>query len=98
MALGRKTGGRRAGQPNRRTQELVARLEALGVDPVVGLAQIANDPSASIDLRARVLIDLMQYVFPKRKALDVSAQAHQSVSIRIGIPAKVEPVLDSRSD
>ena len=98
MAIGRKTGGRVAGTPNKRTQELVSRLEALGVDPVLGLAEIAKDPMASIDLRARVLIDLMQYVWPKRKALDVSAESQQPISIRIGISNKGEPAIDSRGE
>jgi hypothetical protein len=90
MAHGRKTGGRVAGTPNRRTEELVSRLEALGVDPVTGLAMIANDPTASLDLRARVQMELLGYMYPKRKALDVSTPAQQAVSIRIGIPAKDE--------
>jgi len=90
MAHGRKTGGRVAGTPNRRTEELVTRLEALGVDPVSGLALIAQDPTASLDLRARVQMELLGYMYPKRRALDVSAPTQQAVSIRIGIPAKDE--------
>ena len=73
MARGRKTGGRVAGTPNRRTEELVTRLEALGVDPVSGLAMIANDPTASLDLRARVQMELLGYMYPKRRSIDVSA-------------------------
>jgi hypothetical protein len=98
MALGKRTGGRKAGTPNRRTQELVLRLEALGVDPVLGLAEIAKDPTVSVDLRARVLTDLMQYVWPKRKVLDVSADAQQPISIRIGIPSKTSPAVEGRSE
>ena len=88
MARGRKTGGRVAGTPNRRTEELVTRLEALGVDPVSGLAMIANDPTASLDLKARVQMELLGYMYPKRRAIDVSGPTQQAVSIRIGIPAK----------
>jgi hypothetical protein len=89
MALGRKTGGRTAGTKNRRTEELTARLDALGVDPLTGLAQIAQDPEAPLDLRARVQIELLSYMYPKRKALDVSSGIQQPVSIRIGIPTKL---------
>jgi hypothetical protein len=98
MARGFKSGGRVSGTPNLRTQELMSRLEALGVDPVLGLAQIAKDPTASLDLRARVQIELLAYMYPKRKALDVSAQPQQPISIRIGIPNKAEPARTSEDE
>src|SRR5689334_10116780 len=41
MPLGRKTGGRRRGTPNRRTGEVAERLAALGCDPIEGMARIA---------------------------------------------------------
>lgn len=72
------------------------RLEALGVDPVTGLALIANDPDAPLELRARVQMELLSYMYPKRKALDVSAPRQPAISIRIGIPSRpasfMEPV------
>ena len=40
MALGRKTGGRVAGTPNKRTVEVIERLESLGCDPIAGMAKI----------------------------------------------------------
>lgn len=43
MALGRKTGGRVAGTPNKRTMEVMERLESLGCDPIEGMAKIAMD-------------------------------------------------------
>lgn len=88
MAAGFKTGGRVAGTPNRRTADLAQRLDALGVDPVLGLAEIAKDETAPADLRARVNIELMSYLFPKRKALDVSTGTQRPISIRIGIPGR----------
>lgn len=42
MAKGRKTGGRTAGTPNRDTQDVTAKLAALGCDPIAGLAAIAT--------------------------------------------------------
>ena len=38
MALGFKTGGRTKGTPNRRTAEVSEKLEALGCDPIEGMA------------------------------------------------------------
>ena len=87
MAIGIKTGGRLSGTPNKRTQDLQQRLESLGVDPVMGLAAIANDDAAPLELRARVQIELLSYLFPKRKALDVGTTNQQPISIRIGLTA-----------
>ena len=53
-----------------------------------GLAMIANDPTASLDLKARVQMELLGYMYPKRRSIDVSGPIQQAVSIRIGIPLK----------
>lgn len=74
MANGFKTGGRKAGTPNKRTEDLSAHLEKLGCDPVEGLARIASDESASLELRARCFSDLLPYIYPKRKALEATVQ------------------------
>jgi hypothetical protein len=73
MALGRKTGGRTAGTPNKRTVEVAERLTALGCDPIEGMARLAMDESNSADLRGRMFSELAQYVAPKRKAIEHSA-------------------------
>lgn len=86
MALGKKTGGRTAGTPNRRTADVIERLRLLGCDPIEGMAQIAMDEANAPELRGRMYAELAQYVAPKRRALDVGAQSQQAVSIRIGIP------------
>ncbi len=53
MAQGKKTGGRTLGTPNKRTQEIIERLEALGCDPVEGMAKLAADENNSAELRER---------------------------------------------
>jgi len=70
MALGRKTGGRVAGMPNRRTVEVIERLEALGCDPIEGMARIAMDMTTPVEVRARMFAELAGYVAPKRKAVE----------------------------
>jgi hypothetical protein len=70
MAVGCKTGGRQKGTPNRRTVELAERLQALGCDPVGELVTLARDPNIEAALRVRCYIELMQYLHPKRKAVD----------------------------
>jgi len=86
VAQGYKTGGRKAGTPNRRTQEVRDQLEALGCDPIEGMARLALDPANSPDLRARMYSELAQYVAPKRKAVDVSSTSQgREVIFNIGI-------------
>jgi hypothetical protein len=88
MAIGRKTGGRTAGTPNRRTADVVARLKILGCDPIEGMARLAMDLENAPELRGRMFSELAQYVAPKRRALDVAAADAAPVMIRIGIPGK----------
>jgi hypothetical protein len=74
MALGRKTGGRVAGAPNRRTVEVMERLQALGCDPIGGMARLAMDDANPPELGGRMFAELAQYVAPKRKAVEDSAE------------------------
>ena len=73
MTFGRKTGGREAGTPNRRTVEAQERLEALNCDPIEGMARIAMDPATPRELKARMFAELAPYRYPKRKAIEYSA-------------------------
>src|SRR4030095_67280 len=73
MALGRMTGGRVTGTPNKRTAEIMERLEVLGCDPIEGMARLAMDESNPPELRGRMFSELAQYVAPKRKAVEHSA-------------------------
>jgi len=72
MARGFKTGGRVRGTPNRRTAVLAERLDELGLDVVAGLVAIAKDERADLTVKARILCELAGYLFPKRKAVDLS--------------------------
>src|SRR6516162_1107204 len=72
MALGHKTGGRKAGTPNRKSREISELLEPLGHNPVEAMVHIATDPEASLELRGRMNSELAQYVYPKRKAVEVA--------------------------
>jgi hypothetical protein len=94
MALGFKTGGRKAGTPNKRSVEVAARLEELGVDPVAGMAALAVDPQVPVEVRARMFSELAQYVAPKRKAVDFGSQNGQKVLINLAIPARDPQVRD----
>ena len=82
MALGKKTGGRQAGTPNKRTTELSERLEALGCDPIEGMAQIAMDQANPPELRGRMYAELAGYLFPKRKATEIKLDERPQVTFQ----------------
>jgi hypothetical protein len=60
-----------SGTPNKKTHELIQKLEELGCDPIGGLAGIAMDTKTAPELRVRCYAELAQYVHPKRKAVDL---------------------------
>jgi hypothetical protein len=68
-----KTGGRRLGTPNKRTDELAAKLLELGCDPIEGLARIALADETPLELKVRCNSELAQYVHPKRKSADLGS-------------------------
>lgn len=83
VALGRKTGGRRAGTPNRRSIEFLDKLTELNLDPLAELVAISKNSDVTAELRARILMDLMGYVYPKRKALQTHPPGAQPVVFNI---------------
>ena len=84
-----KTGGRAKGTPNRRTQNIMEKLEALGCDPIAGLAHIAMNKKQKlgvrkgvpVELRAQMYKELAQYVAPKRKAAEIEIQEPRCVQV-----------------
>jgi hypothetical protein len=72
MARGFKTGGRTQGTPNKRTLELSDRLETAAFDPVQVIIDIAKNAASSPDLRLRAASELLPYLFPRRKAVELT--------------------------
>jgi hypothetical protein len=72
MANGFKSGGRQKGTPNKRTVALAERLEALNCDPVSELVSLAQDTDIDPSIRVRCYTELLAYLHPKRKAVEVS--------------------------
>ena len=85
MTIGRKTGGRLRGTPNRRTMDIQALLTRMGCDPIEGMAKIAMDCTNPVEIRARMYAELAQHVAPKRKAVQVDAGDANRVIFNIGI-------------
>jgi hypothetical protein len=73
MAKGLKTGGRTKGSPNRATRDVMERLNELNCDPLEGMASIAADQNNTPELRGRMYGELAQYVYPKRKAIELGS-------------------------
>lgn len=87
-----KTGGRKAGTPNKRTLLVKERLENLGLDPIEEMVHLYREVRDS-DSRLAVMLlkELAQYVHPKRKAIEVALETEQE-------PIKVISLVAPRSD
>ena len=85
MTVGRKTGGRKVGTPNKRTLEIREQLQNLGVDPIEGMAQLAMYPNNSPELRGRMYAELAQYTAPKRKAVEHSRGEDQPITFNLNL-------------
>ena len=72
-----KTGGRKAGVPNKDKAKILAMIEATGCKhPIIGLAEVAMALHAQGELKdaAGAYKELAQYVTPKRKAIEVTGE------------------------
>ncbi|MDN3987022.1 hypothetical protein [Zwartia vadi] len=85
MAIGKKTGGRLLGTPNKKTVEIKDRLASMGCDPIQGMADLAMDANNTAELRGRMYAELAQYVAPKRKAVEHSHGENQPVMFNLNL-------------
>lgn len=76
-----KTGGRKAGAGNYATAR--ARLDALGCDPLEGMAIIAMDPKTKAPLRGRMYAELAQYAWPKLRAIEHSGPGGTAIELNV---------------
>ncbi len=71
--LGKVAGsGRKPGTPNKKSAEVRELLLSLKCDPITGMARIAMNSKNPPELRGRMYSELAQYMWPKRKAIEVS--------------------------
>lgn len=80
--------GRKKGAPNKRTVELQAKLAALGCDPIAGMAKIAMGKKNTPELRGRMFAELAAYLFPKRKAVEISGEGVSPVNYTFNMGAE----------
>jgi hypothetical protein len=76
-----KTGGRKKGTPNKATRTVMEKLDAFGCDPLEGLARIAMDLSNPLADRIRCYIELAQYVYPKRRPVEVLDEQSPDINV-----------------
>ena len=67
--FGNKTGGRKKGTPNKKSLELLQKLEELNYEPLEKLIIIANDDKTSTELKVKINLELLSYIYPKKKAV-----------------------------
>ncbi len=73
--LGKVPGsGRKPGTVNKKTAEVRELLLSLKCDPVTGMARIAMNSKNPPELRGRMYSELAQYMWPKRRAVEVSGE------------------------
>jgi len=92
MATGKKTGGRKAGTPNKKTLDVIEKLEAMDCDPISAMARLAMNAEASGDLplAARMYAELGNYCAPRRKAVE-AASALAGFLRRKGLKVTLRP-------
>ena len=85
MAIGKKTGGRKAGTPNAERKELYALMAEKypNYHPVMAMADIANNPKNEIDLRFQANKEVAKYVCPQLKAVEITGSNGNELTIKI---------------
>ena len=87
MAKGQKTGGRKTGTPNKKTNDL---LELMGdYNPFTSLLTIAKDKTTPLDMQVKINLDLMPYIYPKRRAVEVT----ENSKLEVNQPIKIDEVV-----
>ena len=75
---GNKTGGRQKGTPNKRTADLLERLG--NYNPLDALLAISQDEDTPLEIQVKINLDLMNYVYPKRKSVEFNDKIDVSLS------------------
>lgn len=66
-----KTGGRKKGDKyNAIRKDLADKLRDLNFDPVIEMVKIFKSRDCPVDIQAKICVDLLQYLHPKRKAVE----------------------------
>lgn len=84
-----KSGGRKLGTPNKANSSQTERIQELcthyNIDPFEALLKLSTDSSIDVNLRISILKELAQYVYPKRKSIEIEADVEISSTPQIQI-------------
>ena len=67
-----KTGGRSKGVVNKKTQDLLARLDGMGFDPIDKAIEIIRGKGLDAAEKVNACLRLAEFFYPKKKAVEVS--------------------------
>lgn len=74
--------GRKKGTPNKSTEELFEICKKYNCDPFEGMVIIASQEKDLLN-KFQMLKEIAQYLYPKRKAIEVSNQDQNGLAIVI---------------
>jgi hypothetical protein len=77
----KKVGGRKKGSSNKITGTLLERCEVAKIDPWDEMLKIASDASSPNHFQA--LKELLQYLYPKRRAVENSSPEDSTIQVII---------------
>lgn len=77
--------GRKKGTPNRDNVAIRERIakKYRGYDPILAMATIANDAKMPVEIRLSAHKEIAQYLEPKRKAVEISGEVQERVTLII---------------
>lgn len=96
---GSKTGGRKAGTPNRKTNDVIELINNKypNFNPILSLIEISQDQNIDLNIRTSCLKEIASYMFPKRKAIEIDANVNQEVvsnnEISPSLKLKIDEIL-----
>lgn len=80
-------------------REAVAAIcERLGCEPIEGMVRIANNPKAKLELRARMLAEIAQYMYPKLRAIEHSGPGGGPMEVNVSGTEMLARRIDSLAE
>jgi hypothetical protein len=84
MAYGKKTGGRQKGGLNKKTLDLMKICEEEGIEPFREMVRQCRLIDDAVE-RFTALEKICQYLFPKKRAVEVTGEDGEELGIKISI-------------
>ena len=75
--------GRKKGTPNKRSDSAAETLEQLGFNGLAEMYRMYSDPALPEMARVKLLAEMTQYQYPKRKALEHSGELKEHCTLTI---------------